>query len=34
MNHMKYKGYLGSVEYDDDDSVLSGKIEFINDLVS
>ena len=34
MNHMRYKGYLGSVRYDDDDGILSGKIEFINDLVS
>jgi predicted HicB family RNase H-like nuclease len=31
---MKYKGYLGSVDYSDEDSVLFGKVEFIRDLIS
>jgi len=33
-NMMKYKGYLGSVNYSDEDAVFHGKIEFIRDLVS
>ena len=31
---LEYKGYLGSVEYSDDDEVLHGRLEFIRDLVS
>lgn len=31
---MSYKGYLGSVHYDDDDRIFYGKIEFIRALVS
>lgn len=30
---MEYKGYLGSVEYSDEDEVLHGRLEFIRDLV-
>lgn len=28
------KGYLGSIEYSDDDEVLHGRLEFIRDLVT
>jgi len=31
---MTYKGYLGSVHYNDDDKVFCGKLEFIRALVS
>ena len=31
---LKHKGYLGSVEYGDDDEVLHGRLEFIRDLVT
>ena len=31
---LEYKGYLGSVEYSDDDEVLHGRLEFIRDLVT
>lgn len=31
---IKYKDYLGSVEYSAEDKVFFGKIEFINDLVT
>ena len=31
---LEYKGYLGSVEYSDEDEVLHGRLEFIRDLVS
>jgi len=31
---MTYKGYFGSVHYDDDDRVFYGKLEFIRALVS
>ena len=34
MNIVKYKGYIGTVEYSPDDKVLYGKIEHINDLVT
>lgn len=34
MNTLKYKGYLGSVEYSEDDEVFFGKIEGIGDLVN
>lgn len=30
---MEYKGYLGSVEYSDEDEALHGRLEFIRDLV-
>lgn len=33
-NMMEYKGYLGSVNYSNEDSVFYGKIEFIRSLVS
>lgn len=31
---LEYKGYLGSVEYSDDDEALHGRLEFIRDLVT
>ena len=31
---LEYKGYLGSVEYGDDDELLHGRLEFIRDLVT
>jgi predicted HicB family RNase H-like nuclease len=31
---LRYKGYLGSVEYSDEDEVLHGRLEFIRDLVT
>jgi predicted HicB family RNase H-like nuclease len=31
---MSYKGYYGSVHYDDDDCVFHGKLEFFRPLVS
>ena len=31
---MEYKGYLGSVHYNDEDEVFYGKLAFIRDLVS
>ena len=31
---MEYKGYFGSVHYNDDDKVFYGKLEFIRALVS
>ena len=31
---LEYKGYLGSVEYSEEDGVLHGRVEFIRDLVS
>lgn len=31
---MQYKGYYGSVHFDDDDLIFHGKIEFIRALVS
>lgn len=34
MNLIKYKGYMGTVEYSPEDKVLFGKIAFINDLVT
>lgn len=33
-NTMKYKGYYGSVNFDDDDNVFYGRIEFIKALIS
>ncbi len=33
-NLMEYKGYYGSYELSEDDSVFFGKIEFIKDLIS
>lgn len=32
-NTMRYKGYIGSVNYDDEDEIFHGKLEFINDTV-
>jgi len=34
MNHMSYKGYLGTVEYSAEDHCLYGKLAFIRDLVN
>ena len=34
MNLIKYKGYIGTVEYSSEDKVLFGKIAYINDLVT
>lgn len=31
---LEYKGYLGSIEYSNDDEVLHGRLEFIRDLVT
>jgi len=31
---MRYKGYIGSVHYSDEDRVFYGKVEFIRSLVS
>lgn len=31
---LEYKGYVGSIEYSDDDDVLHGRLEFIRDLVT
>lgn len=31
---LEYKGYLGSVEYNDHDEVFHGRLEFIRDLVT
>ena len=33
-NYLKYKGYIGSVEFSKEDAVLHGKIIGINDLVT
>jgi predicted HicB family RNase H-like nuclease len=33
-NTLSYKGFIGSVSYSDEDGVLFGKIEGINDLVT
>ena len=33
-NMMRYKGYYGSVNFDADDLVFYGKLEFINSLIS
>ena len=33
-NMMKYKGYSGSIEFDADDLLFYGKLEFINSLIS
>ncbi|SFG87391.1 type II toxin-antitoxin system HicB family antitoxin [Pontibacter chinhatensis] len=33
-NTIKYKDYIGSVEYSAEDRVFFGKVEFINDLVT
>lgn len=34
MNTMKYKGFIGSVAYSEDDNVFFGKVEGINALVN
>ena len=31
---LDYKGYIGSVEYNDDDEIFHGRLEFIRDLVA
>jgi predicted HicB family RNase H-like nuclease len=31
---LEYNGYIGSVEYSDEDEVLHGRLEFIRDLVT
>ncbi|MYG28171.1 MAG: type II toxin-antitoxin system HicB family antitoxin, partial [Boseongicola sp. SB0677_bin_26] len=31
---LEYKGYLGKIEYSEDDEVLHGRLEFIRDLVT
>lgn len=33
-NMMRYKGYYGSVNFDADDLIFYGKLEFINSLIS
>jgi predicted HicB family RNase H-like nuclease len=33
-NMMEYKGYLGSVNYNDEDEIFYGKVEYIRSLVS
>ena len=34
MNTMSYKGFIGSVGYDDTDAIFCGKIEGINSLIN
>ncbi len=34
MKHLKYKGYLGTVEPDFENNILYGKLAFISDLVT
>jgi len=34
MNHIEYKGYLGTVEFSSEDMVFYGKIHGINDLIT
>lgn len=34
MKHLKYKGYLGTVEPDFENNILHGKLAFIRDLVT
>lgn len=34
MNSMEYKGYVGSVEYSEDDGLLYGKVQGIRSLLS
>ena len=31
---LEYKGYIGSIEYSDEDEVFFGRLEFIRDLVT
>ncbi|OGH97275.1 MAG: antitoxin HicB [Candidatus Melainabacteria bacterium GWA2_34_9] len=33
-NIIEYKGYLGSVEYSDEDEVFFGEVLFINDVIT
>lgn len=33
-NIIKYKGYIGSIEYSSEDKLFFGKIELIDDLVT
>ncbi len=34
MKHLKYKGYLGTVEPDFENNILHGRLAFIRDLVT
>lgn len=34
MKNMKYKGYIGQVEFDDEDGVFYGRVEGIRDVVT
>jgi len=31
---LTYKGYIGSIEYDDEDEIFHGKLEYLRDLVT
>ena len=31
---LEYKGYLGSIDYNDEDELFHGRLEFIRDLVT
>jgi len=31
---LEYNGYIGSVEYSDEDEIFHGRLEFIRDLVT
>ncbi|WP_041619215.1 type II toxin-antitoxin system HicB family antitoxin [Stanieria cyanosphaera] len=33
-NLMEYKGYLGSVDYNDEDKIFYGRVEYIRSLIS
>jgi len=33
-NTMEYKGYLGAVEYSDEDGIFFGKVQFVRALIS
>jgi len=33
-NALSYKGYIGTVEFEPDDKILSGKVLGVNDLIS
>lgn len=33
-NMIEYKGYLGSVNYNDEDKIFYGKVEYIRSLIS
>ncbi|KMJ45112.1 hypothetical protein AB204_10440 [Xenorhabdus khoisanae] len=34
MNHLTYKGYIGTIEFDVEDNYLFGKLAYIRDLVT